>query len=354
MDDGRSILTHSRRVCMKTCLRKAYYAYELGIRKVTSAQALRMGNAIHKGKELLRKGMAPEAALVESIKPYENVPDGIDAYDWSIEREKVLRLLHGHFCRYADDGLVTIAAEKEFNLPIVNPDSGMPTRLFTSGGKIDGIVKLPDGRLAVEETKSAGVDIAPDADYWRRLEIDEQITNYVYAARELGHNVACVLYDVIRKPAIKPCQVPLLDEAGEKVVLDADGKRVLKGNGQPRATGDKEKGWILQIRMETAQEYGDRLSEDIAARPEFYYQRKEIARLDRDIELFEHELWDQQQMLATCKRRNHWYRNTAACLKPYRCEFFELCVNNYQEGQPLPAGFKTLENVHPELEGEEE
>ena len=36
--DGRNLLTHSRMVSAKTCLRKHYYAYELGLRRDTDGQ----------------------------------------------------------------------------------------------------------------------------------------------------------------------------------------------------------------------------------------------------------------------------------------------------------------------------
>jgi len=34
-----------------------------------------------------------------------------------------------------------------------------------------------------------------------------------------------VLYDVTRKPEISPKQIPVLDDAGLKIVTDADGNR---------------------------------------------------------------------------------------------------------------------------------
>lgn len=352
--DGRDLITHSRSQCAKTCLRKHHYAYNLGLRRERASQPLRMGAAFHKGKELLRKGVPAAEALEEAIKPYENVPDGCDPLDWAIEREKVFRLLHAYLHIYVNDALIILCTERPFKLPLINPETGHASTRFKLGGKIDGIVMLPDGRLAVDETKTTGQSIEFGSDYWAKIQtVDEQITRYMYAARALGYEVACVHYDVIRKPGIAPKQIPLLDESGCKVVLDADGKRVMNKNGTPKQSGSTEQGWTLQSRIETATEYGDRLTQDIFERPQFYFCRKEITRTDADIQEWVVEQWQQQKLLAECENTGRHFKNTSACLMPYRCEFADVCFSGgYTPGQTLPQGFRLVDNVHPELEEE--
>ena len=39
---------------------------------------------------------------------------------------------------------------------------------------MDGVVHLPDGRLAVLEVKTCLEDISPDSEYWLRLRQDRQ------------------------------------------------------------------------------------------------------------------------------------------------------------------------------------
>ena len=59
---GLNVLTHSRMSTFKTCARKHQLAYELGIRPSRGARPLRMGAAVHVGRELfakvLRRGIA--------------------------------------------------------------------------------------------------------------------------------------------------------------------------------------------------------------------------------------------------------------------------------------------------------
>ncbi|MFA7279096.1 MAG: PD-(D/E)XK nuclease family protein [Sterolibacterium sp.] len=354
MSDGRDLLTHSRLQALKTCARKHYLQYELGIRPLKTSAPLRMGDVFHKGKEYLRKGVAPEDALMQALKVYEAVPADIKPCDWAIEREKCFRLLHGYMWYWKDDGLKFVETEKVYTLPIINPDTNRPALKFANGGKIDGIVQLPDGRLAVDETKTAGKDISPESDYWLKLRIDEQVTRYFYSARKLGYDIACIHYDVIRKPTIEPKQIPLLDENNFKIVLDANGQRVMNKNGTPKQSADKEMGWVLQSRIETAQEYGDRLTADIGERPAFYFQRKELQRTDKDLEDFEHDLWQQQQQMSELRRTGRWFKNTGACIGFGRCAYADLCFNGFTGSEPLPPHYAKFDNVNPELDSSDE
>jgi len=158
------------------------------------------------------------------------VPQWADATDWAVERETLKALLSGHFWRYGQDpaspdgqrrasDLAFEAVELSFDVPLVNPVTGALSRAFTLAGKIDGIVRLADGRLAVLEYKTAGEDIAPDADYWLRLRCDGQISLYVLAARALGYDVATVLYDVTRKRTIRLRKDETPEQFGERLLV---------------------------------------------------------------------------------------------------------------------------------------
>ena len=125
---------------------------------------------------------------------------------------------------------------------------------------------------------------------------------YTSAAREDGIDLQTAVYDCIRKPTIRPCDVPLTDSNGEKIVLDESGNRVYKSNGQPRLSGDKNKGYTLQVRSMTPDEWREKLATDIAYRPEYYYQRFEVPRLESDIEQFRIELWMIAKDILDCRR----------------------------------------------------
>lgn len=359
-----NLLTHSRTSCAKTCLRKHYYQYELGVRVAFESRPLRMGSAVHLGLELYADSGNQETAIAAAVGGYDELPVWANTQElideWIIEREKVARLLSGYFWYWQNQRFEIVSNEQQFRLPIRNPQTGGTTPNWELGGKIDKIVRLEDGRLAVMEHKTCSDPLEPESDYWKRLRIDQQISLYMLAARELGHDVQTVLYDVIRKPSISPKLIPLLDDRGLKIVLDADGNRAIKenilksgkpgaGHGEPAQSANADKGWVLQQRRETAAEYGERLTDDIVARPTFYFARQEIPRLDADLEEFRQELWDMQKNLRESQLHNRWYRSTGACVKPYRCEYLDICHNGIDLSQGVPAGFVRVENLHPEL-----
>lgn len=359
---GSNLLTASRMQCFKTCPRLHYYRYELGLRPVESAKPLRMGAAIHLGIDSRARGKSTDAAIWDAIAGYEVVPAWAKEDDklaeWLVERETVARLLAAYFwwwerAEVADALRVARVIESEgmFQMPIRNPDTGRATPRFLNAGKRDGLVELGDARMAVREAKSAGEDIGPDSVYWKRLKIDAQISNYYITAEDQGRPVATVLYDVIRKPTISPRQIPLLDKEGLKVVTDvATGERVMLANGKPRQSADVSKGWTLEHRRETDAEFGERLTADIAERPAFYFQRREIPRLADDLKEYREELWQIQSAIADAQRNGRWFRNTGACMIHGRdCEFLDVCGRRLEPGE-VPEGFKRVNDIHPELQ----
>jgi len=344
-----SRLTATRLASLRRCPRQHYYRYELGLSRTREKDALRLGSAFHAGMEANNSGLAPDLAVAQATQGYDQRPAWADPWEWEVERETVRHLLAGHFWRYGEDQLEFVAVEKSFEIPLTNPDTGEVSTNFVLAGKIDALVRLPDGRLAVLEYKTAGEDISPDSDYWLRLRCDPQISQYVLAARALGFDVATVLYDVTRKPTIKPVQVPILDEAGQKIVLDAQGQRVLTAAGKPRQTSDSKLGYVLQARPETPVEYGERLLADIAERPDFYFQRREVPRLEDELAEFQIELWQQAEQLADTRRHGRWFRNVGKMTCDY-CQFANLCLNSIRvEPGVAPSGFEILRDVHPEL-----
>jgi hypothetical protein len=346
----KQLMTFSRQDCFKSCRRKHYYAYELALRRTTDAKALRMGSNFHQGVEILGKGGTLEAAC-DAVRAKYDRPDVFDPYEWEIERETVLRLVCAYQWRWESHRLEYLAVEQSFELPLLNPKTGKRTTSFNLAGKIDGIVRMEDGRIAVKETKLFGDDIGNDAPLWRRLRMDQQISLYMHASRRIGFDVDAVLYDVARKPTIGPTAIALTDELGAKIVLDKHGDRVRTERGQYRQTGDKEKGYTLQTRQMTADEWGDKLSSDIAERPDFYFQRQEVPRLEQDLEEYQRELWQIQQDVRNAQKNGLWYRTVNKQVCGF-CSYFDLCSSGKQVGTVAPDGFEFLKDMHPELTGD--
>jgi len=344
----KELLTHSRQDCFKTCRRRHQFAYEMGLRPTDDAKALRMGGAFHEGIEQLGKDMGLEAACQAVRRKYSKPPIFIDSYEWLMEMETVLRLVCAYQWKWKSQKIEYIAVELQFELPLVNPETNKKTPHWNLGGKIDAIVRLEDGRLGVKESKLLGDDVSPDSDLWQRLRIDHQISLYMLAARALGYPVETVLYDVARKPTIAPTAVPVLDELGAKIVLSEHGVRVKTERGQWRQTGDKEKGFTLQTRQMTTDEWGEKLTADICERPEYYFARVEVARLDQDLAEYQAELWDIQQTIREAQKNNRWYRTVNKQTCSY-CPYFRICANAIDVGTAAPEGFEFVYDRHPEL-----
>lgn len=324
------LLTSTRLATQRRCPKKHHLRYELGLSRIRTAQPLRLGAAFHRGLELRGIGACADEAISQAVAGYEDVPDWADSYDWQVECETVKNLLAGYFWRYENDDIQIVEVERTFEMPLINPHTGRASRTFALAGKIDAIVRLPDSRLAVLEYKTAGEDIGPNSDYWLRLRYDPQISLYVLGARALGYfDVATVLYDATRKPTISPLRATPPD------------KRKYKKDGELYANQRETD--------ETPEDFGARLLNDIADRPDFYFQRREVPLLDDELAEFQAELWHQAKQLLEARRHGRWFRNVSK-FTCGTCEFADLCLSGVRVTPGVaPSGFQILDDVHPEL-----
>jgi hypothetical protein len=323
------VLTNSRLACFRACPRRHYLRYEIGLRTTAESLALRVGSAFHRALEALAEGQDVEAALAHGID---------DPFDLAL----VAAMFDGHRRRWANEPLDIVASELAFDLPLVNPATGASTPVWRIGGVIDAIVRLPDGRLALKEVKTTSRDFSPSADYWLRLHLDPQLSIYVVAARELGFPVETVLYDVTRRPALRPLKAT------------PPGARKFTKDGRLYAS--------QRDRDETPEEYAGRLGADIAEKPDHYFARIEIARLDQDLDECLHDVWRTQRVIRDCQLEAQravergqrptvaWARSPDACLgHGVTCEFLAVCQSNRPVETDTPEGFVRGADVHPEL-----
>lgn len=357
---GSNLLTHSRQSCFQTCRRKHYLRYVLGVRPQTDAKALRLGKVIHHALDLHAKGTWADEAITRATGYYDHRLETIqmdtdEAYEHQIERAYCHAMLAAYFQHYANTDLPpslrvveVVASELPFDLPIINPDTQHSIRTFRNAGKIDKIVRLADGRLAVMEHKTTSDSIEPGSNYWLRLIIDQQISRYMLAARALGYAVETVLYDVIAKPSHSPKMVPMLDEDGLKVVLDQNGHRVRNADGKWRQTANSDLGYVMYDRRETAEEFDARVFGAMVSTPERYFARREIPRLTADLAAYERELYCQARDMHSAQVNGWHFRNTAACVGFGSCEYLSSCANQITRTN-LPAGFVAVDDLNPEL-----
>jgi len=311
------ILTHSRLSCFRSCPRRHQLRYEFGIAPEEESEALRIGTAYHAALEAADLDIDPEAAVAAL--------GTLDAYEAAL----VAAMFTVHRERWAGDTLEVVATELEFNLPLRNPETGAATPIFRFAGKIDRIYRLPDGRLAIQDYKTTTDDLTPGSDYWLRLSLDQQMSLYVIAARELGHDVQTILYDVTLRPLLRPYR------------KTPDDKIQLKKDGTPYAN--------TRMQDETPFEFTVRVAEAMRADPARYFARHEIARLDQDLDETRAEVWQQQLLIREMQRTGKWFRNPGACVSPYRCSYLPICDNKQVGPNCVPSGFRLLPDAHPEL-----
>lgn len=222
-----------------------------------------------------------------------------------------------------------LEVESEFTFPLVNPDSNTASRTFVEAGKIDGVLRCRrTGTIKVLEHKTTSDSIEPDSNYWPRLVMDSQASKYILSLNARGMPVSLALYDVVRKPAYRLTQIPILDADGLKIVVDPSGNRVTTKDGKKwRQTGDTELGYVLQSRPETFDELADRTYQEVTRAPELYFCQREIPRSQMDLMEYMDDAWALAQQILYYRRQKLWPRNPSACTAYGTCEFFDLCAN---------------------------
>lgn len=306
------LLTYSRLSCFRACPRRHQLRYELGLVPEEESVALRIGTAFHAIKEAMDHGIDPDTIAAD-----------LDIYS----RSMVAAMAQVHSEVWQQSHLEVVATEQAFDLPLLNPDTGKPTPLFRLAGVIDRIYRTPDGHLALQDYKTTTENISAGSDYWLRLSLDQQMAIYVYAARQLGYDVRTILYDV----TVRPLHRPLMRTPEDKVRLKKD--------GTPYAD--------TRFRDEMPEQFAARVAEAMRSDPDRYFARREIAKLDDDIDDTLAEIWHQQQVIREMQRTGRWYRNPGACVAPYRCAYLPIC--DARNLSAAPPGYRITEDKHPEI-----
>lgn len=173
---------------------------QMDLRPREKSENLAFGSVIHQALELWygRVGDANRLLAVLDLidTAYPNrMNDPTEKHAWHLAKAMML----GYASRYPHEDFDIVAIEQEFEAPIINPETGAESRTFRMGGKVDGVVRLPDG-LYLMEHKTAG---ALTRDYLERLWTDTQIAAYAHYLRETGTPVIGVIYNVLLKTRLK-------------------------------------------------------------------------------------------------------------------------------------------------------
>lgn len=322
---GSDRLTNSACKSYRACQRKYFNRYKLGYKSVQEAGALSFGQAFHDALKSWFIHHDLTLALLAIV--CENMFDQVKAEE----------MMRGYHFMWVDAPLTTLAVEHEFEGPMINPSTGRRSKTWNVAGKLDAVVQKTDDQIWILEHKTSSEDIEPGSDYWKRLLLDSQISTYFVGARVMGYEPAGCLYDVIRKPAIRPGNVALVDDDGIKIVHGANGHRVRTKDGKKwRQTGDIDLGYVIQSRPETPEEYRLRVREVIAEAPEKFYQRGDVVRLEEDEKDAAADLWQIGRSIRESEILNRWPRNPDACVLWSRtCSYFGVCTRTESLEDPM-------------------
>lgn len=341
------LLTASRLRAARACRRLHLIRYMLGIRALIDAATLRFGTLMHRALEVWWKGwqLLDEQRLEVALAAIRS--------DDPFEAAKARVLMIGYHLRWKDEPYDVIGVEVSFDTELRNPATGAASRTWRLAGKIDVIVRSRvDGRVYLIEHKTSAEDFSPGSNYLKRLRIDGQVSVYFEGGRALGHDVAGCIYDIIGKPAQRPSQVPLTDDLGEKIVLDAKGERVKTKTGKWRQTGDTELGYVLQTRPETPDEYEQRVGAIVGDDPTGFFARVDVVRLEQEMRDALLDVWQLGQELREAELAERAPKNPDACVTVYgTCPYFSACCG--EASLEDPTLFERSKNIHPELSNQE-
>lgn len=308
-------LTNSMRNKFASCHRAFKFCYEDMKRPIKTSDALNFGTAMH---QLL------ECYWLNAEAEFPNVDDEYTA----MTLKALFEGYRNRWEEYDRNTYETICTERAFKAPLMNPETGGISKTFHLAGKIDALAKeKATGKVVIVEHKTTGQDIGPGSDYWRKLPIDGQVSGYYVGAEAIDYPASKCLYDVIRKPTIKPYKA-----------TPEDKRKYNKDGSLSKACREFD---------ETPDEWYERLTADIASRPDYYYARIEISRSDNDLMEYLFDMWAVSREISDAERMNRWSRNPQACSVFGTCEYFGVCTGE-QDIDDVTL-FRTAERANEEL-----
>jgi len=306
-----------------------------------------------------------QAATNYIYKAYENKPESKEEKDWFKERTHLLYALSGYIWYWSapEHSYEVLATEIEFEIPVINPETGAKTEA-TIQGKIDKIVRLPDGTVAVNEYKTTSKDISQDSQYWNRLHLDTQTKLYPYAVQQMQQAgelekygikaddplIRTVMYDVHRKPGIG--MVWLTQKASQELVetemylgpkfevVRSIDNEFIEINGVIAGVKPGAKEGTFAI-METPDMLGTRLLNDMVEQPERYFARRVIARTDQELKDLELDVYNIYQTMKFMHKNNRWWQDEQQCEATWHCENKQMCYIGVDPTVAIPDGYKS-------------
>lgn len=220
-----------------------------------------------------------------------------------------------------------------------NPATQRKSRTFTVAGKTDATASY-NGKRVLFDHKTTSDDINdPNSTYWRQLRIEGQASLYMLLEWLNGRKVDECVWDVVRKPSIRPRRIT------KEEVKDMRSMKIWFGWAVTQDEIDE----AMVDGSETPRLYSLRLAHDCAIeRPFWYFARRPVPRLDEELAEYAAELWRHgQDILYERNKQKLPVRNSGACMMYGRpCQFLGVC-SGYDTADS--ANWQRKQQVHVEL-----
>lgn len=308
----RDGITYSSLETWITCPEKFRLGVVEGLSALKSSVALDFGSQFHNAHDVLysmaRDGTLDVSQIEETVEMildemYEKMeaellaklPRPEDLEEWKQTFESMAVTFRAYVRYYISDftdkGLQWESLEELFKIPYTIQLPGEESVTIYVRGKRDGTFSVKDKmskrrRVYLFETKTKA--IIDDGATFDKLSFELQCNLYLSTLRQKlgGETPGGVLYNLVRRSQLR-----------------------LK-------------------KTETRQEYVERIAEDIAARPEHYFQRINVAITEKDLNEWEPTFLSMLTQIYRWSRGEFHYRNSAACNGRFGvCHFLTVCAS---------------------------
>ncbi len=285
-----------------------------------------------------------------------NAIEAIDQYTATSEQEgreliaaKCRGLMRGYDARWRDSNIIPSHVEVTLKAPLLNHETNRLSRTWSHAGKLD-VLGHRHGNTVLIDHKTTSQEIAdPNAPFRRQLVVEAQATGYMLLAWYHKMKIDECVWDMLRKPSIQPKSLTKADAAGIVSKRTYFGHRV-----------SQETLTFLQLEQrENFELYEARLANDCTVvRPDWYFQRQTVPRLDIEMLDYANDLWQHgQDLLAAINTQKQTGRlpvpNSAACMiYNTACNYLGICSGNDTPDSDRWQKKKAVHSELPELEGD--
>ena len=281
---GMRRVSHSELANAMVCWRLHYYSYRLRREPRVTAEPLVVGRRVETIIKQIWLGQTPD---LSELPPEERAICKAYPIWWRHHTLHVKRV------------------DISFQVPIADV-------LYVGEFDGDGEDK---GEEVIVELKTTSKDISIGSPYWREAaQTNPQITIYLRAARAQGRNLRRVVYDVIRKATLEQAKATPLEKRKYTKVTKKEPVSRLHAN--------------MREFDETDDEFELRVLEDIAEKPERYFQRHDIVRYEDEHQAHLRDVTGMVRLMQVVEQMDEVPRSMgSACWKWGRaCDYLPVCL----------------------------